>query len=301
MLTRPKLITVTGQPGAGKTTACTALAAELGWEYFYTGLVMRRLGEEMGLTVTEVNAAAETNPEIDRRVDAVYVELESSGKPLVVDARLGWYFLPRSFKVMFHVPVEVGAARVLLAQKRVGEEYRDIQSAVQLMTARRESERVKHRNSYGIIDDGDFAHFDLVLDTSYSSPDRNVSFVRAAYWLWHKGIRLPKIWLSPKSLYPTRGAEFLVPASVSLIKDNITATGFDTLQPIKVYRAHEQFYIIDGHHRVAAAIRAEVDFLPVVVVEHNEEPSLEENALSSWERVNHFSFPVQPKLLKSTK
>lgn len=290
MLTRPKLITITGQPGAGKTTACKNIAAELGWEYFNTGIVMRKLGESRGLTVTEINALAETDKSIDEEIDSVYKKLNESDKPYLIDARLGWYFMPKSFKVMFHVPVEIGAARVLQSDsKRTGEEYRDIASAVASMKARRESERQKHRNSYGIQNDGDHAHFDLILDTSYSSPDRNVSFVRSAYWLWNKGIKLPRVWMSPKSLYPTRGVDFLIPATVETIRKNIDVSGYDTLHPIKATMVQDQLYILDGHHRVAAAIKATIDFLPVELVT-GEDLSLTLSDISSWEKLNDFSF-----------
>ena len=270
MRNRSNQITITGHPGGGKTTAAKLLAKELGWEYFYTGAVQRQLAAEMGISTLEFNKRSETDLSLNKKIDEVYVELNQSQKPMVVDARLAWHFMPNSFKVRFEVPVAVGAQRVFEFARREDEQYRDLASAEQALAERRASERTHYRNSYG-IDVEDHAHFDLILDTAYSLPERNVSFVRAAFSLWYKGIRLPKHWLSPKSMLPTRELTEADRTAVEDIAGLIIENGYDTLSPIMVVGDGEKVYVVDGHRRVAAALKAQCDFLPVLFVEDGAE------------------------------
>jgi cytidylate kinase len=310
MQERPNLITVTGHPGAGKSTACQKLAEELGWEYFYTGMVMRKMAEEMGITIAEINKLAETDKSIDQRVDDVYTNLYKSEKPLVIDARLAWHFLPSSFKVRFEVPVSIGAQRVLNADKRLTEKYRDLPTAMQTMAARRDSERVHYRNSYGIQNVEDYNHFDLVLDTAYSTPERNVSFVRSIFSLWQKGICLPKVWLSPKSLYPTHSIETMSKAAISDLARQFAEHGYDTLQPVLAVMYADQVYVVDGHKRVAAALKAGCDFVPIVLLDEESDLLRQKThetyvrsvvtptVIDAWQREHDFTFAMPPVALE---
>lgn len=266
MRNRTNQITITGHPGGGKTTAAKLLAKELGWEYFYTGAVQRQLAAEMGITTLEFNKRSESDLSLNKKIDEVYVELNKSQKPLVIDARLAWHFMPDSFKVRFEVPVAVGAQRVFEYARREDEQYRDLESAKQALAERRASERTHYRNSYG-IDVEDPVHFDLILDTAHSLPERNVSFVRAAFSLWYKGIRLPKHWLSPQSLLPTQILQPTDRAALEPLVESIIDYGYDTLSPIVAVANGDETYIVDGHKRVAAALKAQCDFLPVIFVD----------------------------------
>lgn len=270
MRSRTNQITITGHPGGGKTTAAKLLAKELGWEYFYTGAVQRQLAADMGISTLEFNKRSETDLSLNKKIDEVYIELNKSQKPLVIDARLAWYFMPNSFKVRFEVPVAVGAQRVFEFARREDEQYRDLEAAAAALAERRRSERTHYHSSYG-IDVEDHNHFDLILDTAYSLPERNVSFVRAAFSLWYKGIRLPKHWLSPQSLIPTRKLASVDQHEIENITKSILESGYDTLASITAVIEEDKIYIVDGHKRVAAALRAQCDFLPVVLIENGAE------------------------------
>ena len=269
MRSRLNQITITGHPGGGKTTAAKLLARELGWEYFYAGAVQRQLAAELGISTLEFNQRSETDPSLNLKIDAVYKELNESDKPLVIDARLAFHFMPRSFKVRFEVPVEVGAQRVFEYARREDEQYRDLEAAKHALAARRTSERAHYHTSYN-IDVEDHEHFDLILDTAYSLPERNVSFVRSAFSLWYKGIRLPRQWTSPRSLMPTAVLTTNDEALIQSITQDIAANGFDILCPLKVATVGDQLYIIDGHKRAAAALGAGCDFIPVCVIEEGD-------------------------------
>jgi cytidylate kinase len=291
MLNRPNLITVNGLPGAGKTTACKKLADELGWEYLYTGLMMRKVAEEMGVSITEIGVLEANDKSIAQRVDSIYVDLAKSDKPYIIDSRLAWHFLPTSFKVMFDVPVRIGAERVMGADKRTSESYRDIDSAMKSMQERRKANKLSYFNNYGIKDFEDFNNYDLVLDTAFSSPDRNVSFMRAAFSLWQKGIALPRVWMSPKSLVPTKSIMKLSDKAAADLQKNIEAHGFDTTTPVQCVKVEDTLYIADGHLRVSAAIRAGSDFIPITLTD-DAKPKTKASAadIDAWENAHGFKF-----------
>lgn len=292
MRNRTNQITIAGHPGGGKTTAAKLLAKELGWEYFYTGAVQRQLAAELGITTLEFNKRSESDPSLNEKIDQVYVDLNKSQKPLVIDARLAWHFMPDSFKVRFEVPVAVGAQRVFEYARREDEQYRDLAAAEQALAERRASERTHYHSSYG-IDVEDPAHFDLILDTAYSLPERNVSFVRAAFSLWYKGIRLPKHWLSPQSLLPTKNLQPMDRAAIEPLALSIINDGYDTLSPVIAIAQDDKTYIIDGHKRVAAARKAQCDFMPVLFLENGAD------ALNGRSVADYIASHVTPDVLAS--
>ena len=282
MRERRNQITLAGHPGGGKTTAAKLLATEMGWEYFNVGAVHRQLAAEMGMSTLEFNGLLEQQPELNHKVDAAFDGLNKSGQPMIVDARLGWHFMPHSFKVKFEVPIEVGAQRVFEYARRQDEQYRDFDSAKTALAARRTSERKHYMSAYKVdVEMPD--NFDLILDTAHSLPERNVSFVRAAFSLWYKGIRLPRDWSSPKSLLPTGVLDSL--DDISAIEADIRARGFDMLQPVSVGIHDERLYIVDGHKRVLAAQRAGCDFLPVTMVADATGITSDPTPLAAWKRL----------------
>lgn len=94
------LITISGTLGSGKSTVAKLLAERLGYAYYSTGMAQRKIAEQRGLTTLELNAAAERDKTIDAQIDGVFEKLVQENKNYVVDSRLGFFFIPTSFKVM---------------------------------------------------------------------------------------------------------------------------------------------------------------------------------------------------------
>src|SRR3989344_1705177 len=82
------IITITGFPGSGKSSTAQGVARALGYEYFSAGGLFRKMAAERGLSVEEINFAAEKQEEIDREVDRLLVELGKEKSGLVVDSRI---------------------------------------------------------------------------------------------------------------------------------------------------------------------------------------------------------------------
>ena len=63
------LLTVSGPPGGGKTTTAVALADRLGLDHVSGGDIFRSVAADRGISVVELNEAAETDETIDLELD----------------------------------------------------------------------------------------------------------------------------------------------------------------------------------------------------------------------------------------
>lgn len=137
---------------------------------------MREMAEEKGMSILELSRSAEDGDEIDREIDARTVRLGERHDDFVMDARLGWHFLPQSFKVFLEVRPEVAARRIYEASRGSERENVDLDSTRRAIASRTESEARRYREYYE-IDYGDHVHYDLVVDTSDRTIEQVVDLV----------------------------------------------------------------------------------------------------------------------------
>ncbi len=83
----------------------------------------------------------------------------------MIDARLAWYFIPRSVKVFLDVSIEMAAARIYGDRRERETENVDLLATQAAVEERLKSETDRYRRYYG-IDWLDRTHYDLVIDTS---------------------------------------------------------------------------------------------------------------------------------------
>lgn len=75
--------------------------------------------------------------------------------------------------------------------------------------------------------------------------------------------------INPKDLIPQQPKEQMCGSLVKRLVTGMRKHGYDESQPISgVRREDGRIVISDGHHRVAAAIRAGIEKVPVNVHEH---------------------------------
>lgn len=142
------------------------LAAKLGLEHISAGEFMREMAAERDITVLELSAIAEEDDgAIDREIDSRSRRLGEEKDDFVIDARLAWYFIPRSVKVFLDVSIEMAAARIFGDRRERETENVDLLATQAAVEGRLESETARYRQYYG-IDWLDLTHYDLVLDTS---------------------------------------------------------------------------------------------------------------------------------------
>jgi len=160
-------ITVSGIVGSGKTTISKMLSERLNLESYSVGKMMRDMAVELGKSLQEFTEDAKTDKEIDFELDRRQRAL-NSGEGFVMDSRLGFYFIPDSFRVFLKVDM-VEAARRIFNANRSEEKYKDLDECLDYLKKRVETEKIRYKQCYDI----DFPcedKFDLVIDTTDKSP-----------------------------------------------------------------------------------------------------------------------------------
>lgn len=159
-------ITIFGLAGTGKGTVCKILCDRLGYKSFSGGDFARETARKMNLTVNEIDELSRYDKSIDIARDKVIEDFGKENDNFVVEARLGWKFIPDSFKVCFECDFDERTRRV--AQR----EQKDIK-VVQAETVQRENAIYdRFLKYYGIKNVNDPKHFDLVIDTTHLTPEQ---------------------------------------------------------------------------------------------------------------------------------
>ena len=177
-----KIISITGDLGSGKSTVSNLLRERLGYDYIYTGKIQREIANRYNMTTLELNKYAETHPEIDEEIDATFKALNDSSH-LIVDSRLAWFFIPKSFKVYLKTDLIVSASRISGDNQRKNEKYVSQEEAVNKIIARKESENKRYMELYG-ADCSNFSHFDIIIDTSHITPEKVADRIIVEYHTW---------------------------------------------------------------------------------------------------------------------
>jgi cytidylate kinase len=164
----PIILTVSGLIGSGKTSVCRELSALTGWRVVSAGTILRRMAEDRGLSVIELNEIAKTDDSIDKLIDNQLIALQDSSESLIVDSRLAWHFIPNSYKVHLIVDTSIAANRVFNAQ-RSDESYATPEAAYAANAQRQTIENERFKQYYG-IDCEDQSNYDLILDSSGMLP-----------------------------------------------------------------------------------------------------------------------------------
>jgi len=184
-----KIISITGDLGSGKSTVSNLLCKRLDYDYIYTGKIQREMAGRYGMTTLELNKYSETHPEIDEEIDATFKSLNGSDN-LIVDSRLAWFFIPKSFKVFLKTDLTISVNRILNDSQRGEERYLSKEEAVNKIIARKESENERYMELYG-ADCSNLSNFNLIVDTSFITPERVAEIILAEYnsWLVSEGIK----------------------------------------------------------------------------------------------------------------
>lgn len=165
------IITLSGMLGSGKSTIGKMLADRLGFTFYSTGSVQREIAKEYGVTTLELNEMCKTHPEIDKKIDSVFIELPTQGIDYVVDSRMAFHFIPLSFKVKLNIDVHVAAERVMQDTKRTSEQkYTTPAEAENALRERRKLEVERFKRIYQVDIDNEF-NFDYVIDTTHLTPE----------------------------------------------------------------------------------------------------------------------------------
>ncbi|MDR2495792.1 MAG: cytidylate kinase family protein [Tannerellaceae bacterium] len=186
-------ITISGEPGSGKSSVTAILRRELGFEVVSVGLIQREMAASLNMSAVEFNRYMETHPELDHECDRRVAEL-GRRQGIIFDSRMAWRFVPHSFKVFLTVEEHIAAKRIFGDTNRIGESFDHIEEAVSKIRERRDSERLRFRMQYD-ADLADFGNYDLVVDTSESSPARTAACILDNYYLHSEQKPYRRLWL----------------------------------------------------------------------------------------------------------
>jgi cytidylate kinase len=170
------IVTISGRPGSGKSVVAARVAEALGLSRASAGDFMREMAGERGLSILELSRVAEESDAIDREIDERTVRLAGGARDLVIDARLGWHFVPHSFKVFLEVRPDVAARRVFDAARGPEHENVDLERTRNAIESRTASEQERYLEYYG-LDYTDHNHYDVVVDTSEMTIDQVVDHI----------------------------------------------------------------------------------------------------------------------------
>lgn len=181
------IITISGKPGSGKSSTADKVAELLGYTRHSSGDMVRNLLKKSHMSLEEYNEKAEDNHSLDAVVDEQLRELRDQAD-IIVDSRLGFYWIPESFKVYLDLNLDVATARifkdVVSNASRSGEGgNHSLSSVAHSVKERMENERSRFRSMYG-VDPYNPRNFDLVIDTSRHTPQSVALAVFDSYKDW---------------------------------------------------------------------------------------------------------------------
>ncbi|MBT5023587.1 AAA family ATPase [Candidatus Woesearchaeota archaeon] len=163
------IITISGALGSGKTTVAKILAKHFSLNHYSTGDFMREMAQKKGITLLELSKLAEKDTTIDKELDDRQVNLGKEEDNFIIDARLGWHFIPTSIKIFLDVTDDKAAKRIFDA-KRDDEKYNlSIEETKRKIKQRKDSE-IKRYKEYYNINYYDSSNYDITLDTTNKSP-----------------------------------------------------------------------------------------------------------------------------------
>ena len=100
------IITIAGDIASGKGTVTKILQKELGYTIYRNGEYVRKLAKEMNMSIVEFQEYLNQHEEIDRQVEKSAAEYSKTHDNLIIDARLGFYAVPQSFKIYLRVDLD---------------------------------------------------------------------------------------------------------------------------------------------------------------------------------------------------
>lgn len=163
------IITLSGMPGAGKSTVGRLVAQELGLKYYSVGDLRGKMAQDRGMTIEELNKLGERKDFTDKEADAYQAELAKKEDNFIMDSRLGFHFIPESIKIFLDVEIKEAARRIFGDERKDEKRYTSAKDVAKALKERLASDTRRYQKYYGI----DYlckSNYDLVIDTTNGSP-----------------------------------------------------------------------------------------------------------------------------------
>ena len=183
---KKNIISLAGELASGKGTVSKLLSAELNFTVYRNGEYVRKLARDRGLDITSFNEYLNEHPEIDRQIEKSAAEYAKEHNDFIIDARLGWYAVPESFKVYLTIDINEAAKRAFYDPERKStEKFSSIEEQKQDMLRRYKMENERYFKLYGVRKE-DLSNYDLVIDTTDKTPEQVKKLIIDGYNEWKK-------------------------------------------------------------------------------------------------------------------
>lgn len=179
-----KIISLAGDLGSGKSTVASLICEKLNYPIHRNGDYFRKLGMEMGMSVTEFNEYVKEHPEIDNEIEKSARKAADENEKLIIDARLGWYAVPESFKVYLAVDINEAARRAFNDENRKNSEnFKTLEEQKNDLEKRFMLENERYYSVYGVHKE-DKSNYDFILDTTNINKEEVVETIIKAFEEW---------------------------------------------------------------------------------------------------------------------
>ena len=233
-------ISLAGDLGSGKSTVSDLLISDLGAEYYSTGRIVRSIAEKRGMTIGELNAYMETHPEIDHEIDDGLKALSQDERFLIIDSRMAWHFTEGTFKVYLSTDIETSALRIMSANRK-GEHNATLEETVAATRARRESEKKRYSEQYG-VDIKNLSNYSLIVDTTVATPREVADAIISGLEKWREDKQFKCALISPERLnLPDKEPDAALMAELSMKLELGEEIG-----EIEVIERDGEFYLKNG-------------------------------------------------------
>lgn len=186
MTEKKHIITIAGDHASGQGTLSNNLKDELGYEIYRNGQYVRKLAAEKGMSIVDFQIYLNEHPDLDQEIEKSAADYASTRDNLIIDAKLGWYAIPNSFKIYLKVDIEIAVKRAFEdATRKNTEPFASLEEARNKITYRHEEETRRWKEEYGVNRD-DMSNYDLVIDTTNLTPKEVCNAVINAYENWLK-------------------------------------------------------------------------------------------------------------------
>lgn len=259
-------LTITGKLGSGKSTICKLLAEKHGFKIYSTGEIQRKIALDMGISTLELNELMRKDSKYDDLIDneVVRISRECKNEDIIFDSRMAFHFVEDAYDIFATIDPSEAAKRVMKSPRGNEETYQNEKDAEIKLLERSKLENTRFKEIYG-IDNLDYTNYDLVIDTTWNTPEilADLIFDKVKNRYTKEG----QVMISPKSLYPTERIRNISMQIVQEYLDN----PLRMQEPIQIVYFDNYHYIIQGHHRVLAALLSDRDFVLARIVKSKEE------------------------------
>lgn len=185
-MVKKHIISIAGDLASGKGTVSSIICEKLNYSIYRNGEYFRKLAKEHNMDVTTFNQYVFKHTEIDKQIENSAHEYSLTHDNFVIDARLGWYAVPESFKVYLTVDIDVAAKRAFEDRdpmRKSTESFKTIEEQKNDMIKRMKLENERYFEVYGVHKE-DMNNYDLVIDTTNILPEDVAKIIIEKYNKW---------------------------------------------------------------------------------------------------------------------